>query len=295
MFVSPKLVYTELHKTGGSHIGQWLNKVLVGEQIGKHNRIPSNLWDRVIIGSVRNPWDWYVSLWAYGCGKKGTVYSRTTRRFDASYYNRQLHAEMGFKRTRLTFSIQQFLHDVVKPVRSWQACYHNFRDAAAFRRWLNLLFVHERRFDVGEGYGFSTVSESFGLMTYRFLKLYSRLGNQLYKDPALATLQGIKEVWERKQLTSYVIRNESLEDGLLAALDYADCFITDEHRYAILAARDQRTNASKRLPVEYYYDQESLALVHNKERFIVENFSYLPPKTREAPLNEKVVPSSVAL
>lgn len=281
VFVTPKLVYTELHKTGGSHIRRWLAEVLVGEQIGKHNRIPAHLWDRFIVGSVRNPWDWYVSLWAYGCGKKGSVYSRTTRRFDLSYYKRQLHPEMGQKRTNLKYSTQQFLHDMFKPVDSWQATYHDYKDILSFRRWLSMLLDDKRRYDVGEGYGFSPVSRRFGLMTYRLLKLYTKLGNQLYEDSDLATLPGIHDVWQRKRLSNYMICSESLEDDLLTAISRAGHIPTDEQRNAILAARHQKTNTSKRLPVEHYYDQENLDLVLRREQFVIEMFAYLPPKLSE--------------
>ncbi len=40
MFVSDKLVFTELHKTGGTHIYSWLSRLIGGEQRGKHNRVP---------------------------------------------------------------------------------------------------------------------------------------------------------------------------------------------------------------------------------------------------------------
>ena len=66
MFVSEKIVFLELHKTGGSHIGHLLSSLLEGEQVGKHNTLKDLYRNRTILGSIRNPWDWYVSLWPMG-------------------------------------------------------------------------------------------------------------------------------------------------------------------------------------------------------------------------------------
>jgi len=55
MFVSEKIVFLELHKTGGSHIGHLLSSLLEGEQVGKHNTLKGLYRNRTILGSIRNP------------------------------------------------------------------------------------------------------------------------------------------------------------------------------------------------------------------------------------------------
>ena len=81
MFISNKLVYLELHKTGCSHIRRILSIALDGELAGKHNKATKDLFTerRVFVGSVRNPWAWYVSLWGYGCDGNGVLHQRLTR------------------------------------------------------------------------------------------------------------------------------------------------------------------------------------------------------------------------
>ena len=278
MFVSEKLVFIELHKTGGTHIGRWLAKLVGGEQIGKHNRVPPELWDRFIIGSVRNPWDWYVSLWAYGCGGEGSVHQQTTRRVDLHYLSRQLHSEMGARRLGPVEWGRQLWRDARKPVDAWRAVYRDHTDAGAFRRWLRLIMDPERRFDMGEGYGFSPVARRFGLMTYRYLKLFTRLGPMLYQDQALGTLDGIQQAWEKQQLVNFIIRNERLEPDLLEALSQAGCALSEADSGALRAGRGARTNASKRLPVAHYFDEASVRLVADREAFVIARHGYLPPE-----------------
>ena len=83
MFVTDKLVYLQLQKTGCTHIVRLITELVGGELVGrKHGRLEKGfaLEGRKIVGSVRDPWSWYVSLWAFGCIQSGTVYASTTSR-----------------------------------------------------------------------------------------------------------------------------------------------------------------------------------------------------------------------
>lgn len=81
MFVSERFVYLELHKTGCTHIRDILNELLDGGLIGKHNQATPELFRqrKIFFGSVRNPWEWYTSLWAYGCDNRGALFNNVTR------------------------------------------------------------------------------------------------------------------------------------------------------------------------------------------------------------------------
>lgn len=277
MFISERLVFTELHKTGGSHIGKWLAHLVGGEQIGKHNRIPEALWSRFILGSVRNPWDWYVSLWAFGCGGQGGVHRRVTRRLDCAYATGSLGHEMGRRIPSPWVVTRQCWHDLRKPVRHWKETYRDPADALAFRRWLEMLMDPARRFDVAEGFGFSPVSDWAGLLTYRYLKLFSRLGDRLYTDKRLKTRQGASQLWHESRLVNFIVQNERLEHDLIAALELAGIPLDASQREALLGARNDRTNTSRRLPMAHYYDRESIELVRIREALIIEDHGYQPP------------------
>ena len=77
IFISEKLVYLALQKTGSTQIRHLLTSIIPGELIGTHNRLPVNLSPkRIAVGSIRNPWAWYVSLWAFGCLGRGGFYHK---------------------------------------------------------------------------------------------------------------------------------------------------------------------------------------------------------------------------
>ena len=278
MYVSKNIVYTELHKTGGTHIDKWLERILVGKQIGKHNRIPKKFQNRFVIGSIRNPWDWYVSLWAYGCAHKGSVAKLTTKQFDFGYLSKQLHSEMGGRRTSLLRSGRQLWHWIFKPVEKWKRVYNDFTEAEAFRKWLLLMFDSNRRFDFGEGYGFSPVSEKNGLLTYRFLKLYSSLSSELYWNMDLSVPKNLKGIWNKYTIVDYMVRMESLEFDLIEAFERAGLQIDPSMKEEFASAQQSKTNTSNRLPASYYYDEETIKLVAAHESLIVDLFDYKPPE-----------------
>lgn len=278
MFVSSKIVFTELHKTGGTHIGNWLNRLIGGEQIGKHNRVPASLQNRFIIGSIRNPWDWYVSLWAYGCSGQGSVRHQSTRRIDLRYCYDELPHEMGKHYLTTREWATQLAADWKKPVSAWRATYCDPDDPIAFRTWLKMLLDENRKFDIGEGFGFSPISRSFGLLTYRYMKLFTNLGKVLYSDEQLSTLSGLTRNWKQYAFVDHIIRNEQLENDLLDGLRRAGVTPSREQENLLISARNNKINKSERRETSHYYDKETIELVSRRETLIIERHSYSAPQ-----------------
>lgn len=279
MFKNDKLTFIELHKTGGTHIINLINQVVGGTQIGKHNRITSAESDLFKIGSIRNPWDWYVSLWAYGCSDRGSVKSCVTEGVNISYYNRQLPKEMGKNWLSLPELSKQVFNDLIKPKQEWVDCYKNYESPKLFRAWLKMILSQKRKYDVKEGYGFSSLSQHSGLMTYRMFKLFTDLDLKLY-DRSNKDLDqsALIETWHNHKITNKVIRNEFLEDDLISALKEAGYSLSDGSKEIIIDGRNKKINTSKRLAIGHYYDVETAELVARYESTIIELFQYSPPE-----------------
>jgi len=278
MFVSKNFVYTELHKTAGSHIGKWLNILVPGEQIGKHNVIPVDLRNRKILGSIRNPWDWYVSLWAYGCDKKGSVWFQATDKINFQYYREQLPREMGEKYISPRVILMQLLYDINKPISVWEQVYSDASDPENFKAWLKLIFNTERKFDIREGYGFSPISENSGILTYRFFKLFSNLGAKLFSKDLFDHDSNLRNLWSKHCIADYFIRMENLEDDLIEAMRLSSISISEKSKDQLLTSKNNKTNTSSRSDTDYYYDEESIQIISSREGFIIDLFNYEPPK-----------------
>jgi len=276
MFVADGLVYLELQKTGGTHICRLLEKYAKGRQGWKHHRLSVNAASDYVIGSIRNPWDWYVSLWAYGVSGQGAVRYRTVTGTDFDYYYRMLPKAMGKNWLTPGEFFTSLSHDLIKPVRQWRETYQNPSDPVLFRAWLKMLLDRKRRFDIGEGYGFSPLSAHSGLLTYRYFRLYTT-GNNVYRDHRLKHAECLADYDREYNITRGMIRTESLEDDFIRVLAEAGCSLTEQQVKVIRNREVGKTNVSERRPARYYYDDETMALVARRERYLIEKYGYHPP------------------
>lgn len=267
MYLSEKFVFVELHKTGCTHIVRLLAETTAGKIVGKHNAPSQKILNstRTFIGSIRNPWEWYVSLWAYGCDKKGGVYNQVTKKNTLFKTGRNWLVDPFYT----TFLL---LNKVSKNPDQWQQCYSSPDDPEAFRQWLYMIHDSSHWHDFGEGYGKYVMSHAAGLLTYRYLKLFCR--NDFIK------IQGLDELQEFEKTNCYIdyfIRNENLERDFFAALDLAGCSLPEDKKKWVNSVSKTNTS-SKKYPAAYYYDAETINLVSDREQLIINKFGYQPPE-----------------
>ena len=69
MITTDKFVFIHMHKTGGQSLGHILEACIPStKHIGYHypyHMLPEEYADLPVVGMVRNPWDWYVSWYAF--------------------------------------------------------------------------------------------------------------------------------------------------------------------------------------------------------------------------------------
>ena len=235
MFVSEKLVYLQLQKTGCTHIAGLLAELIGGEQIGKHNSLPRHLFDRFIIGSIRNPWDWYVSRWAFGCRrveKRGRMWNTVSRHLYKRYVRLLPFAPRK--------AIDGMLHERKKPIEDWKACYADCNDPKLFQKWIRMVYSPERKYDFGEDYGFSSLSGFAGLYTYLYFKIFSKRVRRIYGN-SIRSLEDLTVFDTKHTAPSYIIRTESIEEDLIKALQLAGCALSDAQVNSITSRQKRNT------------------------------------------------------
>lgn len=289
MFISKDLVFVELQKTGCTHIRKLLSDIVGGSLDGKHNYPIPELMEinRPFVGSIRNPWELYVSLWAFGCDQKGGLYERATRprcigfgkivHPGKIYYQATApHCRWGINvRKKIRYIPKVFWNEMVRAPDKWKSCYTYADDAHGFRKWLHRIHNSAFRFDFGEGYGFSPIHKFAGLLTYRYLSLFCRNNEQLFTKKILS-YDLLKDFEKENLYISHFIRNENLEDDLIKILISCGVDLTEDQKREVFGA--QKTNISSRgYGADYYYDNETMELVNARERFIIEKFGYTPP------------------
>lgn len=270
MFESKELIYIQMQKTGCTHIASLLSDLFDGTQTkGKHNgatqeQIES---DKFFISSIRNPWDWYLSLWTYGVQGEGGLWGRLTQRVLFPYLK-----TIAFKPKSSFLKIR---HELFKDVNFWRPLYHSSDDIDAFRKWISLINQPIHSFQLGEGYDSTTLPNLCGYMTYRYFYLCCRCLEDLKDLHLMHYYSNLVEFDERNCYIDYFIRQESLEDDFCNAVEKVRS-LTQTERDRIYSAK--KTNTSKRvLTISDYYDAETIDIVHNREKLLVDKFDYAPP------------------
>jgi hypothetical protein len=289
MLISDKLIFIELQKTGSTHIKGLLKKLVGGANEGKHNIPTEEQIDsgKKFIASVRDPWSWYLSLWSYGCLQKGELYERLT---NEKKWRKLLEKQDGKPGEDADADVAddegddegadkgagkgkaKVLPDNFTPERAKTFWYADPDNAEAFREWLKaVLSVQPMRKVLESGYGKSPISRAGGLMTFRYFTLCTKNGENV--DKSVSSLDALRTYDKEHCFIDYFVRNESLSEDLIKAVEGCGVELGDDKKKVIRDAR--KTNVSSRPHgPEHYYDPESVQLVARREKFIIEKFGY---------------------
>ena len=266
MFVTDKLIYLQLQKTGCTHISMLLSKCVGGSQKTKHQQLRNYNTDKFIIGSIRNPWKWYVSLWAYGCSGKGSLRNSLTRHNPYEIVN-------GF----FLVKIGKIKNELEKPIKLWETTYQDYKNPESFRKWLKLINDPKRKIDMNEGYPDHNISNFAGIMTYRYCRLYHKDFFLKKNQIKLRNYDDLVNFDKTNNLLDFIIRNESLEDDFIKVLKKIG-YDLDENKIKFIHDNSKnKTFKSKHFDSSYYYDNETIDLVAKSEKFIIEKYGYKPP------------------
>ena len=270
MFESENLIYIRLQKTGCSHIADILEQIFEGERHGTHRAANERQLNsgKYFISSIRNPWDWYISLWAYGVQDGGSLKNTVTRRKISAYLRYALKHPR-----RETF--QRFIDEIGRDVDVWNQVYTQSDDVDAFRRWLKLMLDPANAQFLNKHYAASRLGRVCGFMSFRYLYLCCRDVSQLGKDRLLTDFPALTRFDRDNCYINYFIHQESLEEGLAAALEGLGPLSEGDRE---LIFKGERTNSSKRgRQMADYYDDETIALVAERDRLLIDKFGYSPP------------------
>lgn len=257
MLTTDQFVYVKMHKTGCTHIGKVLESYFDCRKFAKHSSFNQRKDDRLFIGSVRNPWDWYVSLWAFGCGGEGRV-----RKVLNEIMVKRAAAEAG---VGVTTSVHKNLVD-------WNYLYSDVENAEIFRDWLRAILGEQGQRALIEGYTFSNLRFFSGFMNYRFCQLHIRFGKLSELNSSISNFDQLAELYDKFKLIDRFIRTERLEEDLAGIMAELGVDVSVEELKS-----HGKTNTSQHRPFASYYDQETSDLVASKEKLIINLFGYQPP------------------
>lgn len=235
MFVTDSFYYIHLQKTGGTRITEILSQLVKGERQGtRHNYLEHTPYSKFVFGSIRNPLEWYVSIWAFGCEGRGGV--------------------MGW----------------LKDDETMQRLYSDAESIDHFREWLKTVYQPEYIRLMGNGYPLFDLNNEIGLMTWRYAYLYN-VGIKTSECPPFDSYDDFIEYDQKHNMVDGWIRLENLPGTITECLQKAG-HIVPRKRLETLCK--EKSNTSKHLPWPEYYDDTSLETIIERERFIFDKHGY---------------------
>jgi len=262
-----------MQKTGCTHIASLLSNLFDGDQLEKHSaatqdQIASN---KYFISSIRNPWDWYLSLWTFGVQGKGGLMQRATKR----NYLRSL--KLTIRNPIRNYS--SLFHELSKDITLWREVYDRSDNVESFRKWLKLVHNSNNSHIMSGRYRFTAITDLCGFMTLRYLRLCCRNVRELDNPRLISNYTDLVQFDKNNCFVGFFIRQESLEDDLCEAVEKGRP-LTQEEKELIYGAK--KINISKRsFLISDYYDEESIELIRNRDRLLIDKFDYSPPQIAE--------------
>jgi hypothetical protein len=266
MFISKKVVYLEMQKTGSTHVRQVLKRYVGGKTGERHEQLTDfeSVKDRLIVSSIRNPWDWYVSLWTFGCSGSGGF----ARYLMHAPFSEIRHAARHSGWTAGLAATRRALARIGRHPQ-WRKLYSDAANQENFRRWLTLLLGEEGRFIAKEGYASSDIRNQAGFMTFRFLALTTEFNAWNAVGRQTSSRDAIRAFMERHGVARRILRMERLNQDLHGLLQDIGKPVSMEDLEAI-----GKTNAREHAKYGYYYDPKTIDLVAKRDWLIIERFGY---------------------
>ena len=134
------------------------------------------------------------------------------------------------------------------------------------------MLLNERIYDDGSGYGLSSIHNFSGQLTYRYLLLYSKKTDKLFKK-SISNIEDLKRFDENQNILNYTIKNENLENNFFKFLDQLKIEINLNEKKSINTLK-QTAKSSRSTNFLEYYDQECLDIVAKREKLIIDKYNY---------------------
>lgn len=265
MIFGDKYVFLELGRTGSTYARYILKQIPNSKAVGKKHNIYNDLTKeqkaefeiKNKIGTIRNPFEYYVSLFAFCCSERGGLHERITRKPDVlSFYT----VTDIFKTIVLHFKYK----------KKWKKITSDENSTENFKEFLKMLFkTHPEA--IGDYYGASKANNIMGFLSFNYLRTYTR---HFEKDVKTIIHTDLLFEYDRKNnFIDIMFRNETLKQQLLENHQfYADSKEVIEKSISNRPPRSK--TATEKKPFHLFYDDETRNLIYEMDRFIFEKYNY---------------------
>lgn len=249
-----KFIYLDVYKTGSTHITSLLKSIVAGKPVRRIRHAPLTAgrpfnWKggKTVFATVRNPWDWYVSYWAYSLKE------------DKAFYQHVLKASGE--------EVARKLYDASNPKESFGLWMRSIHDPA----FLNKVTEDNRLSKTG-------LADLLGLYSYRFMRVTTPFPAILLRKFFMPTMDKAIAWQKRWALYDVVFKSETLDESFRSFVEKNGRSLGFVDNALEIMDRQNEThkNTSERVLASYrdYYDDELREIVARRDRLIIDLFDY---------------------
>ena len=248
-----KLIYLDVNKTGSTHVFDVLKKITGKKpvKVSRHSSITEVhplRWKsgKFVFATIRNPWDWYVSLWSFGTNE------------DKSFYQNVAEAAGPDLTPRL--------YDHEHPSISFPLWMKSIHDPA---------FIDKMK---GKTLATSHMAEVVGIYTYRFMRITTPFPSMFVRKWNLGSVDRAIAYEKRWAMYDEIYKSEVLDETLKTFVTEHGVELGFKENALKIVKRSEadHKNTSVRKLASYrdYYTDELIELVAKRDRLIVDLFGY---------------------
>lgn len=264
MIKNKDFIYLDLEKTACSHIRKLiLTYFHDAKDTNKHKILYSkdDIKNKTVIGSVRHPYDWYVSHYLYGFHKGGAIRHIYKTNFKNQLLNMSLldlykiglPSIKGFYKDESKYEFKKWLLSIMSKQSKYYFNRANYQKKESY--------FHSNNFRYNQ-----IPNQKTGLFTHHFLNMYFINYSSLYPNDFCEvndyTTSGI--------IPDHFIKVENLES------DFYDVFSRFKKSITIddLKSNKKINSSVNSYDVNDYFDEECKMLIKQKDNYIFELFRY---------------------
>ena len=243
MIIEDSFVFIHIPKTAGKALERHFN--VAPDTRLKHLPLRNKIKDikgRKIFCNIRNPWDWYVSRYFHGLTPSSAIARGSDRTKSRIPEARKVLRKLGYN------------IDLYKDYEKFEIN-KLFMKKEIFNRYLNHIFRDSKSLSEDKLFSVPNV----GALTYAYFDMCAKI-----KIPREAK---IRDVFERHNSligVDKVLKLEEFPDNMFEFLGIQKDQIKDQNKLSSFRSHHY----------SHYYDDDTLKLIEEKEKFIINEFDY---------------------
>jgi len=264
MIIGKNFFITEMPKTGTTFLRNYFTQYSNVELTIHHETLNENKRYDLLdftnrIGIIRNPYEWYLSLWKWSCKEKT----------GSPIYNDLISIRLKLRRLKLNNRIFGYVFtQITKDKKKLKTLFNDVNSKKNFNIFLNIMLNFNKRHLISSEYSFVPF-EYLGYMTYIFFsqnvlrKNYNSMYDSKYNLPEVLKYNN------SKLYTNKFLKTERLNSSLKKFLQMNNLKIKS---FDILNKNSTPKLLNKNL--KKFFLKKNILLIEKKEDYIFKKFGY---------------------